>query len=141
MRPLDQQVDGQTQRDLLARTSAGLDEEVTTGDTGLHDTILAAYQHMQEHWQDGYVSSIVLLTDGVNDDTTGGLSETELIRALTDSADPDRPVRLILIGMGPEVGSAALDRVASAVGGASFVAEDPRDIGAVFVQAFAARQG
>ncbi|WP_256839093.1 substrate-binding and VWA domain-containing protein [Ornithinimicrobium faecis] len=141
VRPLTQDVDGQTQRELLEEASAGLTEDFTTGDTGLHDTILAAYLHMQQDWEPGYVSSIVLLTDGVNDDSTGGLSEAELIAELEDAADPEREVRLILIGMGPDVDSAALDRVATAVGGQSFTAEDPRDIGQVFVQAIAARHG
>lgn len=141
VRPLTEEVDGQTQRELLASAAEGLDEDFTTGDTGLHDTVLAAYLHMQEDWQEGYVSSIVLLTDGVNDDSTGGLSEEELIAELEEAADPEREVRLILIGMGPDVDSAALDRVASAVGGQSFTAEDPRDIGQVFVQAIAARHG
>lgn len=141
VRPLTEEVDGQSQRELLAEASAGLTEDFTTGDTGLHDTILAAYLHMQETWEPGYVSSIVLLTDGVNDDSTGGLSEEELIAELEAAADPEREVRLILIGMGPDVDSAALDRVAAAVGGQSFTAEDPRDIGQVFVQAIAARHG
>lgn len=141
VRTLTQDVGDQTQRDLLEEAAAGLDEDFTTGDTGLHDTILAAYLHMQEDWQEGFVSSIVLLTDGVNDDSTGGLTEEELIAELEAAADPEREVRLILIGMGPDVDSAALDRVATAAGGQSFVAEDPRDIGQVFVQAIAARHG
>lgn len=141
VRVLSEDVDGTTQRELLEQASAGLNEDFTTGDTGLHDTILAAYLHMQEEWQDGFVSSIVLLTDGVNDDSTGGLSEEELIAELADAADPDREVRLILIGMGPDVDSSALERVAQAAGGVAYTAEDPRDIGQVFVQAIAARHG
>lgn len=141
VRQLTADVDGATQRELLAEASRSMDEDMTTGDTGLHDTILAAYLHMQEDWQEGFVSSIVLLTDGVNDDSTGGLSEDELIQELEDVADPERPVRLILIGMGPDVDSSALERVAQAAGGVAYTAEDPRDIGQVFVQAIAARQG
>ena len=141
VRVLTQDVEGTTQRELLEEASANLDEDFTTGDTGLHDTILAAYLHMQEEWEEGSVSSIVLLTDGVNDDSTGGLSEQELLAELEAAADPAREVRLILIGMGPDVDSAALDRVATATGGESYVAEDPRDIAQVFVQAIAARHG
>lgn len=141
VRVLSQDVDGTTQRELLEEASGTLDEDFTTGDTGLHDTILAAYLHMQQEWEEGFVSSIVLLTDGVNDDSTGGLSEEELIAALDEAADPAREVRLILIGMGPDVDSAALDRVATAAGGQSYIAEDPRDIGQVFIQAIAARHG
>ncbi|WP_114907926.1 substrate-binding domain-containing protein [Ornithinimicrobium murale] len=141
VRPLTEEAAGRTQRALLGEAAEGLTQDFTTGDTGLHDTILAAYRHMQEDWQEGYVSSIVLLTDGVNDDSTGGLSEDELITELEAAADPAREVRLILIGMGPDVDSAALDRVATAAGGQSFAAEDPRDIGQVFVQAIAARHG
>lgn len=141
VRVLSEDVDGATQRALLQAASQTLDEDFTTGDTGLHDTVLAAYLHMQAEWEEGFVSSIVLLTDGVNDDSTGGLSESELIAELQAAADPEREVRLILIGMGPDVDSAALTRVATAVGGQSFVAEDPRDIGQVFIRAIAARHG
>jgi Mg-chelatase subunit ChlD len=141
VRQLTEEVDGATQRELLQEAVAEVDEEFTTGDTGLHDTILAAFRTMQEDWQEGFVSSVVLMTDGVNDDSTGGLSEEELIAELEDQADPERPVRLILIGMGPEVDPSALERVAQAAGGVSYVSEDPRDIGQVFVQAIAARRG
>jgi hypothetical protein len=51
----------------------------------------------------------------VNDDSTGGLSEDELIDQLKEAADPKRPVRLILIGMGPDVDASALERVATSV--------------------------
>lgn len=133
--------DGTWQRVLLSRAVEGLNEDVTTGDTGLHDTILAAYLAMQEDYDKDFVSSIVLLTDGVNDDSTGGLSEDELIEQLTEATDPERPVRLILIGMGPDVDASALERVAGSVEGVSYIAQDPRDIGQVFVQAIAARHG
>lgn len=139
VRPLEADVDGTTQKELLARAARGMDEDLTTGDTGLHDTILAAYRSIQSTYQEGYVNSVVLLTDGVNDDTTGGLSEAQLIRRLEAEADPQRPVRVILVGMGPDVDADALERIAVATGGRSYVAEDPSEIGQVFVQAIADR--
>ena len=43
----------------------------SSGDTGLYDTMLAAYQAVQEDWQPGRVNSIVLFTDGKNEDDNG----------------------------------------------------------------------
>src|SRR4029450_9216694 len=37
------------------------------GNTGLYDTLLAAYQTVQNSWQPGKVNSVILFTDGVNE--------------------------------------------------------------------------
>ena len=39
--------------------------------TGLYDTVLAAYKEVQDGWEPGRVNSIVLFTDGKNEDDPG----------------------------------------------------------------------
>lgn len=141
LRELDAEVrSGVTQKDVLLAETEDLTLDTLTGDTGLHDSLWAAYQYMQDQHSPEAISSVLLLTDGINDDTTGGLSEDEVVDLLTEArADSDAPVTVVLIGMGPDVDEAALDRLATAAGGESFVLRDPRELPQVFVDVVARR--
>ncbi|MDG4789522.1 substrate-binding domain-containing protein [Micromonospora sp. WMMD1102] len=109
------------------------------GDTGLFDTILAGYKAVQEDWQPGRVNSVVMLTDGKNEDDNG-ISQAALLAELKRISDPDRPVQVIIIGISAEVSKAELDSIPKVTGGAAFVTEDPAKIGDIFLQAIAARR-
>lgn len=108
------------------------------GDTALYDSVWAAHQKMVKEYDPDYVNSIVVFTDGENDNPRGGLSLRQLLRKLDDSYDPKRPVRIITIGMG-EANPTALQEIADETGGTSYIAETPGDIERVFVQALLAR--
>jgi Ca-activated chloride channel family protein len=112
------------------------------GDTGLFDTALAAYKNVQKGWQAGRVNSVILFTDGVNEND-GGLTEDELVAGLKKARDPAKPVRMVIIGIGPEVDPNELKTIADASGKSSgvFVAEDPAKINEIFLQAIATRTG
>ncbi|WP_089021923.1 substrate-binding domain-containing protein [Micromonospora coriariae] len=110
----------------------------SSGDTGLYDTTLAAYQAVQEDWQPGRVNSIVLFTDGKNEDTNG-LSQAQLLAKLKQIADPERPVQVIMIGIGEGVSKAELESITKVTGGGSFVTKDPSEIGNIFLNAIALR--
>ncbi|HEV7708566.1 MAG TPA: VWA domain-containing protein, partial [Asanoa sp.] len=110
------------------------------GDTGLYDTILAAYKNVQTDWQSGRVNSIVLLTDGIgNDDPDGGITHPALLNELKKINDDKRPVQLIIIGLGDEVNRGPLDQITKVTGGKVFVANDPAAIGDIFLKAIALR--
>ncbi|WP_090789095.1 VWA domain-containing protein [Asanoa ishikariensis] len=110
------------------------------GDTGLYDTILAAYKNVQKGWQSGRVNSIVMLTDGIgNDDPDGGISQAGLLRELNSIKDKSKPVQLIIIGLGDEVNRGPLDQITKVTGGGVFVAKDPAKIGEIFLQAISRR--
>ncbi|GAA3342134.1 substrate-binding and VWA domain-containing protein [Amorphoplanes nipponensis] len=113
-----------------------------TGDTGLYDTALAAYKTVQSGWQPSRVNSVILFTDGVNENDPG-LTQDELVAALKKQRDPKRPVRMVFIGIGPEVDRNELKVIAEASGSSSgvFVAEDPAKINEIFLQAIATRTG
>lgn len=105
------------------------------GDTGLYDTIWAAYQDQQRTFQPGVESMVVVVTDAKNDDPNGGLTAEQLIANLQGAQDPNRPVRLVLIGMGPDTDVAAMQQVTNAVEGTTAVATDLNDIVRVFADA------
>lgn len=108
------------------------------GDTGLYDTTWAAYAKMQATYNPKFVNSVVIFTDGENDDPQGGLSLKQLLDKLAAARDPKRPVRVVTIGMG-EADARALQAISQATGGTSYIANTPQDIQRVFVEALLAR--
>jgi Ca-activated chloride channel family protein len=108
------------------------------GFTGLYDTVLAAYRTVREGWDPAAVNSVVLLTDGRNDDPDG-MSLDELIAELQAIVDPRYPVQVIAIGIGDDVSQAELERITNTTGGATFIARDPSAIGPIFLRAISLR--
>ena len=130
LRRLDATVGGVTQRERLAGRSAGL-ASLTTGGTGLYDTAIAAYRQAVRDYDPGYVNSVILLTDGANDDP-GSVSGAELLRRLRALRDPERPVRIIGVAISDDADLRSLRRIADATGGRAHRADDPEDILQVF---------
>lgn len=108
------------------------------GQTGLYDTVLAAYRRVQTDWDPGRINSIVLMTDGQNQDSNG-VPLPKLLTELKKIVDPKRPIQVIIIGIGPEVDRAELQQITKATGGGVFIASDPSKIGEIFLQAIALR--
>lgn len=137
MRRLDASVGGATQR---ARLQSKAQEmlDMTTGGTGLYDTTLAAYQQGLKDYDANYSNTVILLTDGANDDP-GSISLDKLIAKLKKLHDPQRPVRIIGIGISQDADFAALSKIAKATGGQAYQADNPEDIINVFAQAIATR--
>ncbi|HLN79100.1 MAG TPA: substrate-binding domain-containing protein [Nocardioidaceae bacterium] len=111
---------------------------MTNGGTGLYDTTLAAIRTAQDDYDARSINSVVLLTDGANDDP-GSLSLDELVNTIQRERDPARPIQVIAIGMGPDADEHALKKIAGATGGRSYVARNPSDISKVFIDAMLAR--
>ncbi|WP_428963866.1 substrate-binding domain-containing protein [Micromonospora fluostatini] len=110
----------------------------SNGDTGLYDTVLAAYRAVQEGWEPGRVNSVVLFTDGKNEDANG-ISQARLLSELKRIADPERPIQVVIIGIGSEVSRTELESITKVTGGGAFVTEDPTRIGEIFLKAIALR--
>jgi hypothetical protein len=108
------------------------------GETGLYDTVLAAYQTVQQDWDASRNNSVVILTDGQNEDPVG-ISLTQLVSTLQRIRDPQRPVEVIALGIGDQVSQAELSKITQATGGGVFLAPDPSQIGAIFLKAIALR--
>ncbi|PWU49362.1 VWA domain-containing protein [Micromonospora globispora] len=124
-------------RGKILQTLAGIKPK-DNGDTGLYDTVLAAYKAVQQDWEPGKVNSVVLFTDGKNEDAKG-ISRATLLEQLRKIKDPEQPVRVIIIGIGTEVSKSELESIAGEADGAAFVAQDPSKIGEIFLQAISQR--
>jgi Ca-activated chloride channel homolog len=111
------------------------------GDTGLYDTALAAYKEVQDGWQAGRVNSVILFTDGKNENKAG-ITRDQLVAQLRKLKDPKRPVRMVIIGIGNEVDRKELETITAATdAGGVFIAPDPAKIADIFLEAIASRSG
>jgi Bacterial extracellular solute-binding protein/von Willebrand factor type A domain len=129
--------DGQTHREYLEEQLLTLPDRVG-GATGLYDTTLAAFKEVQNSYDPNYSNSVILLTDGQNEDP-GSISLDELLAELKRLEDPARPVLILTIGITGDADAASLKKIAEATGGTSYIAKTPADISTVFVDAVAAR--
>jgi hypothetical protein len=123
-------------QDLLA--GLGTIQPKKDGNTGLYDTALAAYKTVQAGWDPSRVNSVVIMTDGKNEDPQG-LSLEQVTAELKKAADPARPVEVIAIGIGTGVSEAELQQITNTVGGGTFIAPDPSKMGEVFLKAISLR--
>jgi len=110
-----------------------------SGDTGLYDTTAAAFDEMTRTYDPAYFNSVVIITDGKNDDPGGGLTLVQLLAHIKKSHDPARPVRIITIGMG-EADTKVLKTISRATGGQTYTANTSESLLTVFVQALLARE-
>ncbi|WP_157008599.1 substrate-binding domain-containing protein [Agromyces laixinhei] len=108
------------------------------GATGLYDTTLAAVQRVRETYDPEKVNSVLLFTDGKNEDENGIDLET-LLAELAKIDDPTKPVPVIMIGIGPEIDLDAMQRITQATKGAAYSATKPEDLGVVLVDALTQR--
>jgi Bacterial extracellular solute-binding protein/von Willebrand factor type A domain len=134
---LGQPVGSTTRRDDLLAKVGGINAK-PNGATGLYDTALAAYRKMVAEYNPKALNSVVLFTDGRNEDP-GSISLQQLVVELRKLRDPRKPVAMYTIGFGNEVDAAALKAIAEATGGASTVTTNPLGIREVFLRAVADR--
>lgn len=102
--------------------------------TALYDVMLAAYRDSTEEWEAGRMNTVVVMTDG-QDDNDSDITRAQLLDELRKLQNPRRPLKLIGIGIGPDVDAAELTELTKVTGGQAFVAPDPSKIGDVFYSA------
>ncbi|MEU9390894.1 substrate-binding and VWA domain-containing protein [Streptomyces sp. NPDC048324] len=127
---------GRTQRERLSAAFGAL-KPVANGATGLYDTTLAAYRAATSSYVKGRFNALVVLTDGVNQDP-GSISRAELISELRKLADPERPVPLIMIAVGPDADKEEAAEIAAATGGSGQSVNNPSQIQSVMLKAIVA---
>jgi len=108
------------------------------GATGLYDTTLAAVDRVREGYDPKKMNSVLLITDGRNEDESG-LGLDQLLSQLAERQDPERPVPVIMVGFGPDTDLEAMQRIAEVTGGAAYSATKPEDLGIVLVDALSQR--
>jgi hypothetical protein len=116
----------------------GTIQPIPNGNTGLYDTVLDAYKAVQDGFDPNAVNSVVLLTDGQNDDDDG-MTQDQLISSLKAIMDPRYPVEVIAIGISTDASQAELQAITNTTGGGTFIAADPSQIGAIFLKALSLR--
>jgi Ca-activated chloride channel homolog len=101
----------------------------------LYDTLLAAYQSMQQGYDPTRPNIIVVFTDSGDSDSSA-LRRERFVQDLQRLADATKPIWVILIGVdvGP-ADSADLQAIADAVGGGFFPLTSPEQIQAIFIRA------
>ncbi|MCP2372257.1 Mg-chelatase subunit ChlD [Agromyces terreus] len=108
------------------------------GATGLYDSTLAAVEAVRENYDPANVNSVLLLTDGRNEDENG-ISREALLEQLTAIAESDRPVPVVLVGIGPDTDLESMRLIAEATGGAAYSAQRPEDLKTVLTDALSQR--
>ncbi len=118
--------DGRIHKELL-NEQADLLPTMTRGGTGLYDSTLAAYQAATREYNPNYYNAVAIISDGANDDP-GSIGIDALLKQLGKLHDPDRPVRIIAIGISTDADMAALQRIAEVTDGQASEAQDPQDL-------------
>jgi serine/threonine protein kinase len=95
--------------------------------TGLYDTVLAAYRMMQHSYDPQSINSVLLFTDGTNDDP-GGMSPGELLTILRNEYDPVRPVQITIVDFGDNINRDILDRITRITRGSVYVVHTQQDL-------------
>ena len=108
------------------------------GATGLYDTTLDAVKRVRENYDPDKVNSVLVITDGKNEDQNG-LNLDQLLAELKKIDDPAKPVAVIMIGFGPDTDLGAMQQIAAATKGAAYSASKPEDLGTVLVDALSQR--
>lgn len=134
--PLGTRPDGVTGRERLVGALGAL--RGTPGDTGLYDTTLAAVRDVRRGWNPGRANSVLLLTDGRNDDDSG-IGLEQLLGTLRLEAGSGRPVPVNTIGYGTGSDAKALAAISAATGGRQYSASDTRQIDRIFLDAIGRR--
>jgi Ca-activated chloride channel family protein len=108
--------------------------------TGLYDSILAAYRSATAAYRADAVNTIVVITDGQNEDA-GSITLAQLLAQLTALHNAKKPVHIVTLAYGTGADPASLAQVAKVTDGLQFSSPDPKSIGKVFTTAVAALTG
>ena len=114
------------------------DIDAAGGAPRLYDNVLAAYDEVRSSYREDAVNSVILLTAGL-DGGSSDLSHGELVAALQDRFDPQRPVSLFIIAFGDRADRGELRALAAATSGSLFVTDDPGEIGDIFLSSISRR--
>ena len=136
-RQLGENVDGKLQKQVLLEEARGL-TAIVGGGTGLYDTTLAAFREAQKNYDPKYVNSVVLATDGANEDSNS-ISLQTLLDTLKNEQDPARPVIIVTIGITQDADARVLEQISAATGGKSYTTTNVADIPNVIVDVLQAR--
>src|SRR6266700_1370484 len=136
---MSQQVTGgASRRQALIDAANGLPGRVH-GNTALYDTTLKAVQDVRKNYDPSKVNTVVLMTDGQNENP-GGMTLAALLAGLKTTQAELLPVPVFTIGIGPQADMNALGQISKATGGKAYSVKDPTDVRSVFLDAVVQRR-
>lgn len=135
--PLNERLGSATRRQLVLSAFARIRVK-PHGDTGLYETVMAAFDYMKRTYKPEYVNSVLLWTDGRNEDPDGP-SLKETLEHMRREYDPERPVQVNMLGYGRDVDVNELRQIAQVTHGDAYVADTPGQIQAIFLKAVSRR--
>jgi Ca-activated chloride channel family protein len=122
----DQLEDGRSRRQQFIDAINGLDTEA---DTGLYNTIQAAYDTVLANYDDAATNLVVVITDGEND--TGdrpSISLDELLAHLEGAPAEGQQVRVVTVSFGEEPDFEIMQQISEATGGQAYYSRDGFDL-------------
>ncbi|MER5644511.1 substrate-binding and VWA domain-containing protein [Streptosporangium sp. NPDC002524] len=134
--PLTEDMNGVLRRDVINQRLVAAQAK-STGDTGLNDTLAAAYKQMTDEYQSDKINTVLILTDGAgNDDPDGGIGNQQILKRLKDQFDPEKPVSVLIIAFGPDApkGKRQMDALAKATAGDAYIAKDILEVRKFFLE-------
>ncbi|MGC9667070.1 substrate-binding and VWA domain-containing protein [Planosporangium sp. 12N6] len=109
-------------------------QSVPTTERGLYETVLAGYRAVRDGWDPDRSNTVLVFTSGGNT-KPDGLTLDDVQLELEKLTDPTKPIRVVLLGFGPEVNLDELNAIAKTSGGKAFKVERPEEIGSIFLEA------
>jgi Ca-activated chloride channel family protein len=121
--------DGRTRRAQLQDAVANL---TPVADTGLYNTIQAAYNAVLAGYDPEATNMVVVITDG-EDDTGGrpGISLDELLAHLQEAPGEGQQVRVVTVSFGEEPDFAIMEQISEATGAEAYRSQDGFDLAEV----------
>ena len=134
--------DGESHRVVVNRELAKLPRQLSSGGTALYEATLEAVNAVRQSYDPAANNAVVVFTDGANEFPDGITLEQFQQAVRTDAkAHPDRPITLVLIGIGPSADMKSLQAMAAPVGGRAYKADSPAALRLVLFDAIANRAG
>lgn len=129
--PLADEMDGGTRESELKKEINALK---AGGNTGMYETVRAAYKAVQAKYVPEAANMVVLLTDGANDDQEKNLNLAGLLAELK-KGDPKRPVIIVTIALGQDANTKVLGQISQATKGPTLASKGAYDVTTVMENA------
>ncbi len=107
---------------------------IPTGGTSLYRTVLDAYKYIQANWKPDYANTVLVFTDGKDEDDPGAPSLADVQAQLKAISDPKRPIQLIMLGYG-QADINAMNSLVGTVGGVVYHINTAPQIVGAFIDA------
>ena len=137
MGPLPGQVGVVTRRQAIQQLAAS-GRALPHVPAALYGTLLAAYKQMVATYQPQYVNDIIVLTAGM-ENAPGDISANTLIRGLKATAQPNRPVEILMIVLGHPGTFNQLQRIVHVTNGKVWPISSAAEVPQIFYRAFGRR--